>query len=50
MEKIKKNKLKVFKIIIFVITILILIGLTIYLFPIMNKLLEPNGKKLLKRK
>ena len=43
MEKIKKNKLKVFKIIIFVITILILIGLTIYLFPIMNKLLEPNG-------
>ena len=48
MENIKKDKMKVFKIIIFIITILILIGLTIYLFPIINKLLEKDGKEVFK--
>lgn len=38
-----EKKIKTFRIIIFIITILLLIGLTIYLFPIMTKLLTNEG-------
>lgn len=42
------KKMKIFKIIIFIITILILIGLTVYLFPIMKNLFEPDGREMFK--
>lgn len=39
------KKMKRFRIIIFIITILILIGLTAYLFPIMQNLFKPDGRE-----
>lgn len=42
------KKIKIFKIIIFIITILILIGLTLYLFPIMRNLFKPDGREMFK--
>lgn len=38
------KKIKIFKIVIFIITVLLLIGLTIYLFPIMTTLLTEEGR------
>lgn len=46
MKKEKRNK--TIKIIIFIITIMILIGCTIYLYPIMKELLKPEGRENLK--
>ncbi len=45
---ISKKKIKIFKIIIFILAIVMLIALTIYLFPIMNKLLKPDGREAFK--
>lgn len=39
------KKTKIFKLIIFILTIAILIGLTIYFFPIMRHLFEPDGRE-----
>lgn len=44
----KEKRNKTIKIIIFIITIMILIGCTIYLYPIMKELLKPEGKENLK--
>lgn len=43
------KKTKIFKIIIFIIALAILIGLTIYLFPIMKHLLEPDGREVFEK-
>ena len=43
MKKEKRNK--IIKIIIFILTIMILIGCTIYLYPIMKELLKPEGRE-----
>lgn len=43
------RKMKVFKIFIFVITILLLIGLTLYLFPIISKLFSVEGREAFKQ-
>ena len=40
-----KKKIKIFKIIISIITILLLIGLTLYLFPIISKLFTEEGRE-----
>lgn len=40
-----KKKIKIFKIIISIITILLLIGLTLYLFPIISKLFTEAGRE-----
>ncbi len=48
MKKEKRNK--TIKIIIFIITIMILIGCTIYLYPIMKELLKTEGRENLKIK
>ena len=40
-----KKKIKIFKIIISIITILLLIGLTLYLFPIISKLFTEQGRE-----
>lgn len=40
-----KKKIKIFKIIISIVTILLLIGLTIYLFPIISKLFTEEGRE-----
>lgn len=45
----KDKKSKIIKIIIFVITILLLIALTIYLFPIMSDLFKPEGREMFKQ-
>jgi uncharacterized membrane protein YdjX (TVP38/TMEM64 family) len=44
----KEKRNKTIKIIIFIITIMILIGCTIYLYPIMKELLKPEGRENLK--
>lgn len=44
-NKENRKKYKVLKIVTLVITILLLIGLTIYLFPIMGKLFEEQGRE-----
>lgn len=44
----KEKRNKTIKIIIFIITIMILIGCTIYLYPIMKELLKPEGSENLK--
>ena len=41
----KEKRNKTIKIIIFIITIMILIGCTIYLYPIMKELLKPAGRE-----
>lgn len=41
----KEKRNKTIKIIIFIITIMILIGCTIYLYPIMKELLKPEGRE-----
>lgn len=46
----KEKRNKTIKIIIFIITIMILIGCTIYLYPIMKELLKPEGRENLKIK
>ena len=46
MKKEKRNK--IIKIIIFILTIIILIGCTIYLYPIMKELLKTEGRENLK--
>ena len=43
-----KKKYKTLKIIVFVITILLLIALTIYLFPIIGKMLDEQGRETFK--
>lgn len=43
MKKEKRNQ--IIKIIIFILTIMILIGCTIYLYPIMKELLKPEGRE-----
>lgn len=48
MRKEKRNK--IIKIIIFILTIIILIGCTIYLYPIMKELLKTEGRENLKIK
>jgi len=40
-----KKKIKIFKIVISIITILLLIGLTLYLFPIISKLFTEQGRE-----
>ena len=45
-----KKKIKIFKIIISIITILLLIGLTLYLFPIISKLFTEEGRESFKLK
>lgn len=44
------NKIKVFKLIIFVITIIIAIYATIYLFPIIKNIATPEGRMMFKEK
>lgn len=39
------KKMKIFKIVIFIITILLLIGLTLYLFPIISRLFSMDGRE-----
>ena len=43
-----KKKYKTLKIVIFVITIILLIALTIYLFPIMGKMFDEQGRETFK--
>ena len=45
----KNQKSKIIKIIVFIITILLLISLTIYLFPIMSNLFKPEGREMFKQ-
>ena len=42
------RKIKIFKIIIFIITILLLVALTLYLFPIISKLFTEEGREAFK--
>ncbi len=46
----KKNKLKIIKIVMFVITILLMIGITIYLYPVMKNLSTYEGQIEFKQK
>lgn len=46
----KKNRIRIFKIILIFITIAMLIGMLIYLFPIMKDLSNIEGQKLFKQK
>ncbi len=43
------KKIKAFKIVIFIITILLLVGLTLYLFPIISKLFSVEGREAFKQ-
>ncbi len=43
------KKMKVFKIVIFMATVLLLIGLTLYLFPIISKLFSVEGREAFKQ-
>ena len=46
----KKNKLKIIKIVMFVITILLMVGITIYLYPVMKNLSTYEGQIEFKQK
>lgn len=46
----KKNKLKIVKIVMFVITILLMVGITIYLYPVMKNLSTYEGQIEFKQK
>ena len=46
----KKTKLKIFKIIILIITIAICAGITVYLFPVVKKISTPEGQLQFKQK
>ena len=46
----KKTKLKILKIIIFIIVVLIMISATIYLFPVMKNLSTAEGQVAFKQK
>ncbi len=44
-----KKKYKVLKIVVLIVTILLLIALTIYLFPMAKKLFDPQGREMFKQ-
>ena len=45
-----KKKIKIFKIILLIIAICLIVGMIMYMFPIINQLLTENGKKEYKEK
>ena len=45
-----KKKIQIFKIILFVIAICLIVGITMYMIPIIKNLLTDNGKELYKEK
>lgn len=46
----KKNKIKIFKIILTILVLTILVGITIYLFPVMKNLSTTEGQIAFKQK
>lgn len=51
MEKIKKRKnVKIFKVVITIIAVAIIVGITLYLFPVINNLSTPDGQAAFKSK
>ena len=46
----KKTKLRIFKIMLFIVVVLICVGITIYLFPVVKKLATPEGQIEFKQK